>query len=974
MGLDYDALAEALDAEFQKRNINRTPDFPHGRSIKWPKVYRGLRRRGMSKEKAARISNAASNKYRGGRRLPLSATAGKKSIPEDILDKRPDLRKPGGRNPKGLKKADPAISDVHNDSVPQPTRRKRKGKNPRALLQPRFTEVEKHYGPQAHPGSGTPQTVHDPHSGGGGGTAVADRPGGGSEDPGNEPFDMTPATPAGNVPADMAEPETSYEKQIRPDTFDTYIGQTDLVNQLKINVDAAKKRGEPLGHTIINGPPGLGKTTLAGVLAKEMGSTMRVVTGPAVKNPKDLQSLLMSLEPNDILFIDEIHALPDNVAEILYPVMEDFQMDAKIGEQTIRLDVPKFTLVGATTRQGTLPQPLRDRFVNTAQLEYYDAPALAEIINRTSGILDVQMAPDATLNLAERSRGTPRLANNLTKWINDYALSKGVQTVDTATVDAALKMRGVDHKGLTITDRAYLKVLADQGSASGLNTIASMIGEDETTITDAYEPFLLREGYIARGPRGREITEKGLAHLQEVMDDFSKRTKRNRKGDVLEDPMRCLVINCLKHPEDHPAPKGQPPVEEETEEDPEPVEKSDEQAQSDEDNLYDWDGISHRSGGRWKHAVTKHLGPGPHPSGTPQSVHGRSRDVRGDIVTFKTPAVITRAVDGWFDRHPALKQFKDTDWKTLRQDHDFQMKVAKAYDDMDVVDPSAKPFYDAFSTEVEAQFDYLTTEVGIKFEAVDDDPYRNVLEAAADLEENGRLKVLATSVTGGHPMLSDEVNDKFRFIHDIFGHIATGRSFDRHGEEAAFLHHASMFTTAARPAMASETRGQNASLIANREFPEQKAAIMPAWTYELRIPVAKAGTVQGTIRVTKASDEYENLVFGWASISTRADGTQVLDKQGDMIDLEELESAAYNFVVKSYGTGDMHQSEPFGEMVESMVITPEKLSALGLPEDSLPRGWWVGFRVPPEYHEQVRTGKRSMFSIEGTAKRQPIVD
>ena len=669
----------------------------------------------------------------------------------------------------------------------------------------------------------------------------------------------------------------------------------------------------------------------------------------------------------------------------------------------------------------------------------------------------------------------------------------------------------------------------------------------------------------------------------------------------------------------------------------------------------------------------KHMGPGPHPSGSPQSVHGRSRDVRGPVHTFETPKVIQDAVDDWFELHPELTPL-DIDWANHKQDHDFQMKVAKHYDSLPEFDEAARPSFEAFSDEIEAQFEFLTEFAGIEFQAVDYDPYRNLMEANQDLVENNRMLVLATDITGGHPMISNEVNDKFRFVHDIFGHIATGRNFDRHGEEAAFLHHASMFSDAARPAMASETRGQNASLIANREFGPQRAALMEPWAYDLKIkeiekhggpgPHKGTGTPQSvhapgsasvrpgiddnpTIRglaslkheeavahepeitpllqdiaantegellgfefrikeesslrrkiyrdaletgmtheqaaanvrdhlrytlawapedgyaekyettvsllsdigwdiydsksknffapgdhygginaqftngtdffelqfhtplsfeikqrshalldelrqdppqdrreelivdmydlwnsdlsyippdyqrvaipasliakgnqlasefmdgyvfytfndgvkdlalfrvsmdanverwdgtawvestyslpdlddidfdrvsdtyaaqFTKAdftapinivkSDEYQNLVFGWASVAFTPDGTQIYDRQGDSIDIEDLESSAYNFVVKSYGTGDMHKSENFGELVESLVMTPEKAEAMGI-ENDMPQAWWIGFRVPPEYHQEVREGRRSMFSIEGTAKRRPIAE
>lgn len=514
--------------------------------------------------------------------------------------------------------------------------------------------VQKHYAP-VHPGTGTDQTIHDPQSGGGGVDVTPD-----ALDTAPPP---TPEPAAGSNPI---EAPNETEPSLRPQTLDDFVGQDHLKEQLRIHIDSAKTRGAPLDHMLFGGPPGLGKTTLANIMANEMGSNFHVVTGPAIRNPNDLMAKLAALQDGDILFIDEIHALPRDVQEILYPAMEDFQLDFKLHGDgpPVRMNLPEFTLLGATTRAGELQQPLRDRFGLIGDLDFYEPTRLAEIVNSTATKLDIDLGEGAAIALAERSRGTPRIANNLTEWVRDYSIAReGGAQITTSTVDSALQIAGIDHAGLSGDQRQYLRALSDTGT-SGVRNIAATMGQDEVNVSDAIEPYLIREGYVTRTPRGRLITDKGVQHLEELI------------------------------------------------------------------------------------------------------------------------------ARGWVEKR-----------------------------------------------------DRLT-----------------------------------------------------------------------------------------RPAQ-----------------------------------------ISADVRIAK-SDDYKNLVFGWASVAFTKDGTQVVDKQGHMIDVDDLENAAYNFVIKSYGTGDMHRSEGFGELVESMVFTPEKMELLNLPPDSLPSAWWVGFRVPPEHHEAVRSGKRRMFSIEGNAKLRPVDD
>lgn len=417
------------------------------------------------------------------------------------------------------------------------------------------------------------------------------------------------------------------------------------------------------------------------------------------------------------------------------------------------------------------------------------------------------------------------------------------------------------------------------------------------------------------------------------------------------------------------------------EKDPDDVEEPEEddgQTQVDEDNLYERDGISHRTGGRWPHKVEKHMGPGPHPSGSPQSTHAGTRRFEHapsstSPYTYDIIPLAREAVALWHEEHGTTPP--DLDWANLKQSHDFQVRVAHAYDGAPEYDNAAEASYDQFALEIEEQYAFLTETMGLRAEVIAVDPYRNVKELVRDVDTNNRLRVMATATTGPHPYLTDEQNDKFRMVHDFFGHIATGRDFDRHGEEAAYLHHAAMFSDLARPAMASETRGQNASLIVNGDFPPQKVVLLPGWAYNTMVEKTRADNTrarEGFTAEIHIAKSFKNQVFGWANVSIRKDGTQIEDHQSHRIDTEDLEDAAYDFVLNSYGSGDMHLSSGKGQLIESMVFTKEKMVNLGIPPNSIPEGWWVGFKLDPAHAEMVRSGKRTMFSIEGSARLEPV--
>ena len=313
--------------------------------------------------------------------------------------------------------------------------------------------------------------------------------------------------------------ERAVEVSLRPTTFDEYIGQERLKTNLKLSIDAAKKRGEAIDHVLLYGPPGLGKTTMAGVITHEMGANMRITSGPAIERAGDLASILTNLVDGDVLFIDEIHRLNRTVEEVLYSAMEDFKLDIVIGKgpaaRSVRLDLPRFTVIGATTRTGSLAGPLRDRFGLIHRLEYYQEGEIQRIIERAAKILGSDISGEAALLLAGRSRLTPRIANRLLKRVRDYADVNGDGIIDVPTTEGALTLLEVDEMGLDPADRNMLKLMHDNygDRPVGLTTIAALTGDEATTIEDFYEPYLMQLGMIERTPRGRKVTEKARRHI-----------------------------------------------------------------------------------------------------------------------------------------------------------------------------------------------------------------------------------------------------------------------------------------------------------------------------------------------------------------------------------------------------------------------------------------------------------------------------
>ncbi|MBE5759114.1 MAG: Holliday junction branch migration DNA helicase RuvB [Clostridiales bacterium] len=343
------------------------------------------------------------------------------------------------------------------------------------------------------------------------------------------------------VSGQMRGDDAAAELSIRPKSIDEYIGQSSVKEKMKIYIEAAKKRGEPLDHVLLYGPPGLGKTTLSHIIANEMGVNIRITTGPAITRQGDLAALLTNLSDGDILFIDEIHRLNASVEEILYPAMEDYALDIILGKgpsaRSLRIDLPRFTLIGATTRAGMLTSPLRDRFGIINRLEMYEPEDLTTIVNRSAGILGIAIDPTGAYEIARRSRGTPRIANRLLRRVRDFAQIKAEGIITKRVADEALEMLEIDKEGFDSIDAIILKTIIEKfaGGPVGLETLAAATGEEVGTIEDVYEPYLMRQGYIMRTPRGRIATDAAYRHFGLEAMKRPEKPEKHKQGTLFDE-------------------------------------------------------------------------------------------------------------------------------------------------------------------------------------------------------------------------------------------------------------------------------------------------------------------------------------------------------------------------------------------------------------------------------------------------------
>lgn len=321
------------------------------------------------------------------------------------------------------------------------------------------------------------------------------------------------------IESSWEKPDAPFETPLRPQTLSDFLGQESVRQRLEVFIEAAKSRGEALGHCLFSGPPGLGKTTLAHIIAKAMGTQLFVTSGPAIEKAGDLAGLLTNLKQGDVLFIDEIHRLSKVAEEYLYPAMEDFSLDLMIDSgpnaRSVQVKLNPYTLVGATTRSGLLSAPMRSRFLISLRLDYYDDATLCKIVHRTASLLDVKLTPEASLEIAKRSRGTPRIANNLLRWARDFAQIRKLKSIDALLARQALEMLAIDEKGLDEMDKKILFIMIDHhnGGPVGLNNLAAAVGEEAQTLEEVYEPFLILQGFIKRTPRGREATALAYEHI-----------------------------------------------------------------------------------------------------------------------------------------------------------------------------------------------------------------------------------------------------------------------------------------------------------------------------------------------------------------------------------------------------------------------------------------------------------------------------
>lgn len=945
-----------------------------GPQVKDWDLYHALRRKGYSKEKAARIANS-----------------------------------------KRLSKGQPDVNDVHVPTVGRKAKKKRKKK----LL--------KHNAP-THPGTGTDQTVHDPGGGGGGG---GDEAAAGSEGKVGDGAESPPSLTA----AEELEPIEGEESR-RPKTLDDFIGQDFAKQQLADKIGAAKARGKAMDHVLLTGPKGTGKTTLAKIIGNELGRNTKVVNASSITKMSDLTGTLMQLQDGDVLFLDELHAMNKDLQEVLFPVMEDFEMDVKFGDDIVRVPIANFTLVGATTRPGGLLGPLQDRFGPPTQLNTYDIADMETMVARSASKMDVEFTPEVVSLVAQRAKGTPRIANRLLDNIQNSHLtggSGGPVTVESAK--KAFRTWRIDHAGLSGDQREYLSVLREAGRPVGDRAIAARMETEAPNIANAIEPYLVAEGYVMRSGGGRVLTDKGRAHLErlekegdEAFLDFITETKKHNApthpgtgtDQGVHRPSSGPVSEggggqegAQKSP-----PRSRTPEVGGTDDlaDNEQINQADEE-QPVRTGIDDNPEIIELARAKRKEGtdLNNQVGPlvaevaeltGGHTEGweyrvkTERSLRKKiSDDAAADGISFAEAAakindhtrytVVWEADEQFRSRaDQVVAHMEEQGWSIFDKKQKNGMRLqADHYDGVNLQFTNGTDNFELqFHTPGSHEKKMLAHPLMKEYKAPGTTPERQT-EIINELDEiwSVRDHVPPGMEDWGVPVVhllgkaiaSDLMQQLEYWVYSVDGETAdrvyaldknvmpyeVARYDWQAGEwvndpnmtvwEVYGLGGSSDFTRVSDKLAIQLTRAGKGTRFGDLASEDQPVS------FTADVEVAK-------------SDDYKNLVFGWASVAFTPDGNQLIDKQGHAIDIEDLEDAAYNFTVNSYATGDMHKSESFGELVESMVLTAEKAELMGIPAGSTPQGWWVGFRVPPEYHQRVREGERTMFSIEGTAKLEPL--
>ncbi len=978
-----------------------------GSQVKDWDLYHALRRKGHSKESAARIANS-----------------------------------------KKVAKGQPDMDDVHTDVV-LGTKERKKRKRKKKLL----ADLKKHYGPGAHE-SGSEQTSHGRGRGGGG------KKGGGS---GRKSGPQGSSTPQAEQPGqnlrDLHDDEGGHKpfasgsevkrpldvEGRRPKTFENFDGQEFMRKRMQVAVEFAKQKGTQLRHHLFAGPTGLGKTTMAKIVASEMGANLKMVNAPKLDSVDGITSLLTGLEDGDVLFIDEIHALSPAMQDVLLPAMESGEIDIDMGlGMTRRLELADFTLLGATTDPDQLNNALKNRF-QTETFSALNPDEIGNIVSRNAELLGLQMDAGAVAELSGRAQGVPRNAISHLDTVHRYnTVIEGGGPITADVVDGAMRMEQVDSAGLDFRQRAYLNTL-DLSTRAGMGTgaISRSISQNTKTVSADVEPYLVASKFIQETAQGKAITPKGRKHLAdlkaegaaEFLDFITKRLfpfhfdlKKHRGPSAHESGSEQSA-----HGGGGGKGKGSAPdtgqslsglaSTSDTEAQNEADEKKEVRTQIDDNPE-----IIELAKGRRSTALGLEETTSPMMEDVAGETGGEQHGLEYRVKTerslrkkihkdaFEKQITVAEAAAGINDTNRytitwppdesyvpnidrAIEMFADKGWGVFDSKDKNGFAPGDHYGGINVNLTNGQgnimevQFHTPGSVELKAESHPLMKE--------HEELRLNVVEGSGQMALGGvknapRLREVENEVTEiwngsldyippgvedwGTPTvftLGKQIASDFMRKLDYWVRSDDGETIDvvyavdpETNEVVHWNWADSEYVTADVSIM--EIFGLGGSADYTR-ISDKLAIEMTRGEQGAPLPVDEAPgeAFSAEVKVEKA-DDYKNLVFGWASVAFTPDGKQILDKQGHAIDVEDLEDTAYDFSINSRGTGDMHKSEGFGQLVESMVLTNEKAELMGIPPGTTPQGWWVGFKVPPEYHESVRSGERTMFSIEGTARLEPL--